>query len=215
MKPLPNPQRPLVLSYLELRQAIGVIGCSLPFVLALGKWFTQAPGLQSSISCYYYTDMRNILVGSLCAIGVFLLSIRGYDRRDQIAGALASIFAIGTALFPENLCTSSSPPHKFIGELHLTFAALLFITFSYLSLALFTETYPGIPPTPRKLQRNVVYRICGWTILACIVLIAAVKLTPLSAALQSVEPVFWLESVAVVAFGFSWLTKGQMILKDK
>jgi hypothetical protein len=28
-------------------------------------------------------------------------------------------------------------------------------------------------------------------------------------------PVFWLESTAVISFGFSWLTKGETILKDQ
>ena len=31
----------------------------------------------------------------------------------------------------------------------------------------------------------------------------------------SLEPIFWLESVAIVAFGLSWLTKGETILKDE
>ena len=71
----------LVLSYLELRKAVGIIGFALPFVLAFGKDLLQGPGIEGSISGYYYTDMRNVLVGSLCAIGVFLLSCRGYDLR--------------------------------------------------------------------------------------------------------------------------------------
>jgi hypothetical protein len=29
------------------------------------------------------------------------------------------------------------------------------------------------------------------------------------------EPRFWLESIAIVAFGISWLTKGEAILKDQ
>lgn len=215
MNASPNPQPPLVLSYLELRQAVGIIGFALPFVLAVGKWITQGPGLQSSVSCYYYTDMRNILVGSMCAIGVFLLSIRGYDRRDQIAGVFASICAIGVALFPDIFCETTAIHNSVIGYLHLLFAALLFLTFAFFSLVLFTRTDPGRRPTPQKLQRDIVYRICGWAILAAIVLIGIVKLTPLGTSLLPFEPVFWLESVAIVSFGLSWLTKGQMILKDK
>src|SRR5207245_4583836 len=68
----------LVLSYLELRKAVGIIGFALPFALAFGKILLQGRGIQSSISGYYYTDMRNVFVGSLCAIGVFLMSCRGY-----------------------------------------------------------------------------------------------------------------------------------------
>jgi hypothetical protein len=31
----------------------------------------------------------------------------------------------------------------------------------------------------------------------------------------SLKPVFWLESIAVVAFGISWLVKGEAIFKDQ
>src|SRR5664279_4207021 len=89
----------LVRSYLTLRKAVGIIGMSLPFVLVFGKWLFESPGIQNSISAYYYTGMRNVLVGSLCAIGVFLFSYRGY-KTDGPAGILASVFSIGVALFP-------------------------------------------------------------------------------------------------------------------
>lgn len=29
------------------------------------------------------------------------------------------------------------------------------------------------------------------------------------------KPVFWLETVALLAFGTSWLVKGELVLKDK
>ena len=210
-----GPQNLLVLSYLELRKAVGIIGCALPFVLAFGKMLLQGRGIQDSISCYYYTDMRNVFVGSLCAIGVFLMSCRGYDRRDEIAGNLACVFAIGVACFPTTPCMCATPGHHLIGDLHLTFAALLFLTLAYFSLALFTKTAPDKPPTRRKLRRNTVYRVCGYTILACIFLMAVVELSPLKTLVESLTPVFWLESAAIIAFGVSWLTKGETILKDE
>lgn len=69
----PAPQRrSSVISYLEPRQGIGIVGTALPFVLALGNAFLRsvllaAPhwrgwDLQSSMSGYYYTDMSNVLV---------------------------------------------------------------------------------------------------------------------------------------------------------
>jgi len=216
-------QGSLVHSYLTLRTAVGVIGLALPPVLAIGKMVSQGRGIQDSISCYYYTDMRNVFVGSLCAIGVFLMSCRGYDWKDEMAGYLAGVFAIGVALFPPTPCpptTPCTPPasgHHLIGILHLTFAALLFLTLAYFSLKLFTKTVQGKENerTPRKLQRNKVYRICGYTILACILLMGVVALPPVKTLVERLTPVFWLESVAIVAFGFAWLTKGETILKDQ
>jgi hypothetical protein len=209
------PPENLVLSYLDLRKAVGIIGFGLPFALALGKILLQGPGIQSSISGYYYTDMRNVFVGSLCAIGIFLMSTRGYDRKDAIAGMLACVFAVGVALFPTTPDVCATSEDKLIGRVHLTFAALLFLTFAYFSLFLFTQTASDKSPTPRKLQRNTVYRVCGYTILGSILLIVVVMLPSVHSFVAPLTPVFWLESLAVVSFGVSWLVKGETILKDQ
>jgi hypothetical protein len=209
-----GPQDSLVISYLALRKAVGIIGFALPFVLAFGKILLQDPGIEGSISCYYYTVMRNVFVGSLCAIGVFLMSTRGYDRRDEVAGRFASACAIGVALFPTAPCTGALPQYKFVPILHRSLAALLFLTLAYFCLALFTQTDPSKTPTGRKLQRNAVYRVCGYAILACILVIGVVSLPAVNVLVQQLDPIFWLESVAVVAFGAAWLVKGETILMD-
>ena len=101
------------------------------------------------------------------------------------------------------------PSPEFIGPARLC----SFLTLAYFCLALFTQTAGN--PTPQKLQRNIVYRICGYAILACILLIAVVNfLLTVNSPVQMLHPVFWLESTAVIAFGVAWLTKGEMILKD-
>jgi len=211
-----TPQDPLVLSYLALRKAVGTIGFALPFVLAFGNMILlKRLVIESSISSYYYTGMGNVFVGSLCAIGVFLMSTRGYDRKDEIAGRLACAFAIGVALFPTTPYSDPTSKEKLIGSLHWSFAALLFLTLAYFCLALFTKTAPDRIPTRRKLQRNAVYRICGRTILASILLIGVLALPPVELLVQRFTPNFWLESIAVVAFGVAWLTKGETILKDQ
>jgi len=215
MSPQPSPDGPLVLSYLDLRKAVGMIGLALPFVLAIGKIVLQGPGIELSISDYYFTGTRDILVGSLCAIGVFLTSTKGYDRKDEIAGYLAGVFAIGTALFPTTPAHDPTSQPKVIGVLHYAFAALLFLTFAYFCLMLFTRTAPDRKPTRQKLLRNKVYRVCGYTILGCILLTVVVKLPPVKALIGQFSPVFWLESLAIVTFGLAWFTKGEAILKDQ
>ena len=208
-----GPEQPLVLSYLGLRKAVGIIGFALPFVLAIGRALLQGAGLEGSISYYYYTDMGNVFVGSLCAIGVFLLSTRGYDRRDAIAGRLACVFAIGVALFPTRPYPVATSTEICIGYIHWSCAALLFLTLAYFCLKLFTKKDPN-NVTPRKQQRNKVYRFCGWTILTCIALIPITKIPAVGTAVDRIQPIFWLESISIVAFGFAWLTKGETILKD-
>jgi hypothetical protein len=204
----------LVISYLTLRKAVGLIGVSLPFVLVIGKWLTQGWGIQSSMSGYYYTSMRDVFVGSLCAIGVFLLSYRGYDSTDDLVGNLTCAFAVGIALFPTSPGDGATRVQMVIGYVHLTCAMAYFLTLAYYSLVLFTKTNTPKHMTTRKKQRNVVYVWCGYTIIGCIALILVDFVFLKNTGLQRLDPVFWLESAAVLAFGVSWLTKGEAILAD-
>ena len=138
----------LLISYLSLRKAVGIIGIALPFVLALGNWqLFHANAIEDSVSYYYYTSMRGILVGSVCwAIGIFLMSYRGYQKRDEIAGRLACVFALGVALFPTaresgtcdvvhlfRLDHGGCDAAHVISFVHATCAALLFTTLAYFS----------------------------------------------------------------------------------
>jgi hypothetical protein len=207
----------MVFSYLTLRRAIGLLGITFPFVLSLGALILLRTGLQSSISSYYHTGMRDVFVGTLCVIGFFLLSYRGYESSDDRAGNLACVFAVGVALcpsVPEGLPASGA---RLVGYAHTAFAALFFATLIYFSLRLFTKTDPDRSPTRRKLQRNRVYRLCGYTMSVCILLILFYSLLPdaMRSFLEAGRPVYWLEALAVLAFGVSWFTKGEAILKDE
>ena len=102
------------------------------------------PLLQRSISDCYYTPMRNYYVGSLCAIAVFLLCLRGYDLADEIAEFLAGVFAFGVAVFPPvNPRGFYSSLQVNIGFMHSGFAALMYMTLAYLCLFRFRKTSPA------------------------------------------------------------------------
>lgn len=212
----PTPPRSsdaLVWSCLALRGAIGAIGFGMPFVLLAGKWLLQGAGIEPSLSDDDYTAMGDVFVGCLCAIGVFLMTYRGYDRRDDLAGTFACVFALGVALFP-TARDDAAGTARLIGTVHYVSAALMFLTLASFCLVLFRSTDPSRPMTPEKRARNRIYAVCGVLILACIAAIAAVKLLGPIAALAHLDPVFWLESIAVLAFGASWLVKGEVILED-
>lgn len=210
-------QRSLVFSYLMLRKTIGLLGTTFPFILSVGALIIFKTDIQDSISSYYHTGMRDVLVGTLCVIGFFLLSYRGYERADDIAGDLACVFAVGVAIFRTTPDGAASGGTDFIGYIHLTFAALFFMTLIYFSLFLFTKTDPSRPPTRRKLLRNQIYKACGFAMSICILLIVVDSFLPNEVVLrvEQYNLVFWLETIAIVAFGISWLTKGKAILRDE
>ncbi|MBE8524012.1 DUF998 domain-containing protein [Amycolatopsis sp. H6(2020)] len=195
-----SPQNTLVHSYLFLRRAIGLIGLALPVVLILGKQLVQGGDLIGSLSGYYYTGLRDVLVGAMCAVGVFLLAYYGHDYVDNIASTVAGLGAIGLALFPTTPGHDVTTWDRTAGVLHLAFAAVFFLSLAYFCLRLF----PHDGEQPEKF--GALYRTCGGVILACLVLIALAKYLDLT---PSLHPALWLEAIAVEAFGVAWLVKGR------
>lgn len=207
-------QQLLGLAYATQRKIIGILGTAFPFILSLGAWIVFKTGIQSSISSYYHTGMQDVFVGILFAIGFFLLSYKGHDRADDIAGYIGGISAIGGALFPASSKEADSSTAT--GHIHLVFAALFFLSLIYFSLFLFTKTDPDKAPSIKKRQRNKIYKTCGYVMIICLVLIAIYSILPneIKSPLKVYHPGFWLEALAVVAFGISWLVKGETILQD-
>lgn len=192
-------ETPLVHSYLYLRRAIGLIGLALPFVLIFGKQLVQGGDLIGSLSGYYYSDLRDVFVGAMCAAGVFLLAYYGHDYVDNIASTVAGLGAIGLALFPTTPGGNATSWDQTAGVLHLVFAAVFFLSLAYFCLRLFPhdgEQPPGV---------GVVYRLCGVVILAALALIVVTSRLRLA---PEMHPALWLESAAVWAFGVAWLVKG-------
>jgi hypothetical protein len=196
-------------SYLALRKAVGWIGILLPFVLMLGVLLIfkgEAP--LTNISLYYHSGMRDVFVGAICAIALFLFFYKGYSKWDNWAANLAGLFALGIALFP----TDKEGMSTWTAKVHFLCAAIFFLILAGYSLFLFTRREPN--PTKRKLTRNKIYIVCGSVM---IVSLAAIMIF-----FSFFEPdhpqscfVFWAETAALVAFGISWLTKGGTLYPDK
>ena len=194
----------LIVSYLTLRRVVGVLGVALPVVVAV--WGLVLSGeLQPSISDYYSLRTRDAFVGILFTIGWFLFTYRGYEREDDIAGDLACLFALGVALFPNSGTDRES-------RIHFASAAAMFFVLGYYSLFLFTKSRGAV--TPEKRIRNRIYIGCGVAIVVCILLIGLYSWLLTNTAVAALKPVFWLESLALWAFGFSWFVKGETLWKD-
>lgn len=218
--------QPLIISYLTLRKTVGILGIILPFLLMTGfKIFNKNCAFPPSISHFYYTDMGNWFVGTLCAVSLFLFCYNGHDLSDKIASKLAASFALLTAMFPTSFTTFSTmsscsrireeEANQAANLIHYISASLLFATFAFFCLVQFTKTNKRGALGKQKVKRNLVYRICGWVIVACITGIALISFVDeWQEKLKMFKPTFVLETVALVAFGFSWLVKGETFFKD-
>jgi hypothetical protein len=208
-----------MISYMAFRKLVGWVAIALPVFVWIGASVLEAIPMQDSISAYYYTSMRDVFVGFLCAVGVFLCLYRGVSRFDAaltiIAGAAVTSIAllpmdpvydpIIQQRFPEfnaTVCYVNHGPLKF----HFLASVLFFLSISILTIFRFPLTKEPVI-TPQKQWRNAVYFLCGLTMIFGIVIIGI--------QLMRHGSIFWPETFAIGAFGVAWLTKGQVILKDK
>ena len=203
----------LVISYMALRKFVGWIGTLLPIVLLVGGALSSQ-ARPDSMSGYYYTDMRDVFVGALCALGAFLGAYDGYDWVDRWITNVAGFGAIGVAFCPTKptVCTPGAHPcppssvaqlsagQQVVGDFHVFFAVTTFTMLGLMALRFGTggERYRG---------ENLIYRASGITILSCVLLAILSNLVPASVS-AGWPLLFIFEAVAVFAFGVSWFVKG-------
>lgn len=215
-----------VLSHHAMRRMVGTIALLLPFVLSGGTILFSLLGpahslphplLQRSISDYRYTSMRDCQVGGLCAIAAFLMCSRGYDWVDEITGYLAGFLTLGVALCPS--VNPRDPVHTplqlELNTVHTVFAAQLFLVLAYFCLVLFRKTGPGKTLTKRKRHRNKIYATCGTVILTCDAVMVSLNVAGAERLLRPINPLLTCESMALIAFGVAWMTKGNGLLRDR
>ncbi len=217
----------LLESHLRLRLVLGILGVALPWVLMV--WgFAIGEGLQGSISAYYdLEETRTVFVGTLFAMGLFLGAYKGYEIKDDVAGWVACLFALGVAFFDHDAGGIQT-------AMHFLCAGGFFLVLSIFSMILFTKTNPPECPkwqhrilwafrfgdikgdlrNPGKRLRDRIYVFCGLSMLLCGVLVA-----PFSRLPEGSTHLFWIEAVMLVAFGISWFVKGDYLrwrwLRDK
>ncbi len=209
----------MVQSYTRVRLALGVLGLALPVILLAGGLLEEA-GVEPTISDFFHTTYRDIYVGTLCAIGVFLISYRGYRREpgevidDDWLATAAGAAAFGMAFLPtaSRDGTIATVSQRYVG-LTVTpvghyFCALVF--FSCLAAFCFIKFARTTHPHRRR-----IYIFCGWVILTSLALttIAAVFKNfiggPGAQIVLDYKLIFWFEATGIWAFGLSWLVKAK------
>ncbi len=219
-------------SYRALRLSIGLLGLLLPLLLAVGTAFQP----MTSVSDYYYTNMRDLFVGVLFFLTLFLAFYRPYKRPDRNEGVVDTVISIVSAvaagllaLFPTYNATlhhtsdDLSPKGLVLnfvsaqvsGQLHNIGSGVLFTAFALMSIFVFTQTGLDaagnrIKATGKKLLRNILFIVFGVGILACIGYIGW-NVVAAHGDQHTIDTmiIFAPEATALVLFGLSWLVKGR------
>ncbi|QDV68924.1 hypothetical protein Poly24_26370 [Rosistilla carotiformis] len=211
----PDKTNVLVISYLTIRRAIGVTGLLLPLVLGPGGWIVGIP-LQPNLSSYYHTGMRDVFVGTLSAIGIFLYCYRSYDRVENWTANLGCVSALGIAFFPLDFKSDPLLQKSLTGYLHSFCGGVFFLTLAFYSLYHFPRDAQR-EDEPHLRERRLIYRTSGIVILVSLVAMGAYLFVIRGATKQWLNEyhfLFWMEWIAVWAFAAAWLAKGRTIIAD-
>ncbi len=195
------------------RRLIGVLGFFLPALLYVVAGVRPTDGLTHgvllpSVSAYYYTGAVGIFVGVLFALSLFLLTYPGYEGvlADRLAGWVGGTAALGVALFPTTAPAGLSAPswwHPWVRTVHYVSAVVLFVSFILFAVWLFRKS--NIPlrrdRPPDKRWRDDICLACGIAMIAAVLWAGSSMITG--------RPIFWPETIAIVAFAVSWLVKGE------
>ncbi|MFG0263963.1 MAG: DUF998 domain-containing protein [Rhodopirellula sp. JB055] len=205
----------LVLSYLDIRRAIGLSGLLLPILLGPGGLLLGIE-IQENMSSYYHTPLRDVFVGTLCAIGIFLFCYRGYDRIENWTANIGSAAAVGIALFPLDYGSDPLIQKSLVGYVHTISGGVFFITLAFYSLYLFPRD--SLREAESLLfERSFAFRTSGLVILFITFAMGGyMVLLPQNWKdwLNGYNFLFWAEWIAVWAFASSWLAKGRVIVTE-
>ncbi|MDR2393222.1 MAG: DUF998 domain-containing protein [Treponema sp.] len=201
-------------SYLRLRQTLGVLGILLPWAdLLCGVVFGQGNPYHwnDSISSTYYANSGIVFTGVMTAVGLFLITYRGYDLGDRITCTISGFFGLALAVFPDD-CPEGRLWNLFMlhkevtNTVHDISALIFFLSLIYMIVFRFTK---GDTSDPKKARRNVIYRVCGSAM--ALSFLAFIVCTALRIAPWNM--LFYSEAIALFFFGTAWLVKGETFKK--
>ena len=204
-------------SFLVMRIAIGAFGVIMPVSLVLvDRFLHENPLLRDSLSAYYHSGVRDIFVGTLCIIAIFLVSYKVLERNlDNTLSTLAGVAAVTVAFFPTGLPDASvllpTPLQLRLNEnvveaIHYVAAAIFIISLAVLSF------YFGVREASRPIRKGMHHsptwwRNYHWTC-AGIIAAALVFMGIFGRSDPPNRALFYGETASIWAFGASWFMKG-------
>lgn len=189
---------------MRLRLGVGGIGVLLPLALPAGNWIaaridgrTGEDSWPGSMSGAYYTSTRDVFVGALCALGIFLIVYR-FDRFNDILGTVAGACALGVALFPTAPGSGGDAGQRTVSVFHQVFAVALLTAMAAFCISMYRARGFKDRPYARR-----PYLVAGVLILVFMALAAVAAATEVGDA-WTVTPLYLCEWLSVWSFGFAW-----------
>lgn len=207
--------RPCLATYFNLRAALGLIALTFPILLVIGGIITGG-AVMPSISDYYFSPMRDLVVGALVAIGLFLINYqdaRDSNRSYNMNARLSGLASIGLAIFPNQPHSEGIETfvHAVMNDqvsvaLHFLCSFVFLTTLTVFCFVQFTR---GLSNAQARL-----YRYCGWGLVIIGVsasFVSFVRSFDWFGAREFVETynlIFWMETAGIWVFCIAWIAKG-------
>jgi len=195
-------------SFIIQRRGMALLAAAFPVIFLTSSFVLDRTTFQTSISAYYWTlDLeRNIFVGFLCAIGVFLLLYKGYNWFEDRVLDVAGVSAVGIAFFPMDKlgdCTSSGT------SAHGVFAVIFFACISIICIFMSKHSLKDIYDLHRLVIFRRAYRWCSGIMIGSVTVAVLSRLLPEEYVLFLCQKslIFWVEAFGVWAFSAFWYIK--------
>ena len=190
-----------IFDYKALRLMLGIIAFVMPFLVTL---IARTP--LASISASYHTEARDFFVGLLFIVGALMLAYNGHTTREALASKIAALSAIVVALFPTSQSCGSSSSTSVI---HFSAAVLLFLILAYFCFWPFRENTKG--KAGKRGVRAKFYFACGCVMVVCMLVGLIGKLVFSCETMNAWSVIYWVEAIALGAFGVAWVVAGKVI----
>lgn len=198
-----------------------------------------------SMSHYYYTRVSGIFVIVVSLMAIFLLIYKGKTPKEFWLSTIAGIGALLLVMFPtnnivENICigvgnccgdicdaaerqytTGVLPNNKGRMYFHLIASGIFLLCLALMAFFVFAYSKKEMAEAndtavlQRMKQRNFIYRLCGTLMVLAVAFVLWGDKLVGADTYKAYHLTFWMETLAVEAFGFSWLLRGDMLLPDK
>lgn len=188
-------------SFVWLSTGMGLIAMFLPIILVAIGGYTGS----WSISYFYHVPAtRDVLVGSLCALGVFLVVFQAFKPATNWLLNVAGAAIILVALVPMEDATCRNDG-SFEITTHFVSAVVFFLCIATVAIFFSKSRIVHIVSEPKRRFFSLAYTVSG----VSMVLLPALVLI-LNQFFQTKcenSAVFWAESFAIWSFASFWLVK--------